>query len=77
MGMLIPVIYFDHSHDTIESYTLTHLIREGKIRSFKRASGWVHIGKDRIRKHDYAGLKRSMKTHKHENNLLHMQEDYM
>jgi hypothetical protein len=61
----------------IESYRLTYLIRDGKIRSFKRASGWVTIGKDPIRKYDYVGRERSLKTHNHENNLLHMQEAHM
>lgn len=72
--MLIPVIYFDHSLDTIESHTLTYLIREGKVRSFKRESGWVHIGKDRIRKYDCVGRERCKKTQNLESNLPSVQE---
>lgn len=56
--MMIPVIYFDHSHDMVEGWTLTTLIRDGKIISFKRASGWVCVGRDRIRKFDYIGIER-------------------
>lgn len=56
--MLIQVMYIDDSHDKIESHTLSHMIREGRVKAFKRASGWVHVGKDRIRKNDYAGTER-------------------
>jgi len=56
--MLIPVIYCDHSLDTVEAISITSLIREGKISAFKRASGWVYIGRDRVRKCDHAGRER-------------------
>jgi hypothetical protein len=72
--MLIQVIYLDHTHDTIDSLMLTYLIREGRVRSFKRASGWVHIGKDRIRKYDYGSRERSTQTKSQEKNLLHTHE---
>lgn len=51
--MQIPVIYLDDSHDMIESQSLSSLLRKGIIKSFKRSSGWVHVGKDRIRRFDY------------------------
>ncbi|RQW83479.1 MAG: hypothetical protein EHM79_16070 [Geobacter sp.] len=52
--MLIPVIYSNDTHDMIESQTLSSLLRNGSIKSFKRSSGWVHVGKDSIRRFDYA-----------------------
>lgn len=72
--MLIPVIYSDLSNDMIESYTLSSLIREGRIKAFKRSSGWVHIGKDRIRKYDTAVQGRIVAFAHHENNLPHLKE---
>jgi hypothetical protein len=72
--MLIPVIYCDLSHDMIESYTLSNLIREGRVKAFKRSSGWVHIGIDRIRKYDTAGQGRMAAFDHHENNLPHLKE---
>ncbi|MDD2337459.1 MAG: hypothetical protein PHD01_12870 [Geobacteraceae bacterium] len=51
--MLIPVIYLDGAHDMIESQSLSRLLRKGTIKSFMRSSGWVHVGKDSIRRFDY------------------------
>jgi hypothetical protein len=56
--MLIQVIYHDDAHDRIESHTLSHLIREGRIKAFRRASGWAYVGRDRIRKFDHVGQER-------------------
>lgn len=56
--MMLHVIYTDGSHDRIESHNLSHLIREGRIAAFKRASGWAFVGKDRIRRFDYDGQER-------------------
>ncbi|OPY13663.1 MAG: hypothetical protein A4E69_01537 [Syntrophus sp. PtaB.Bin138] len=64
--MLIPVIYCDHTHGTVESFAISRLLREGKILSFKRASGWVIIGRDRIRKLDHAGQERSRPSASHD-----------
>ena len=72
--MLIPVIYFDHTHDLVEGISITSLIREGRIRAFKRASGWVNIGKDRIRRFDSAGIERV--DFKNESGLPILQEAY-
>lgn len=51
--MLIPVVYTDNSSDMIESQSLSSLLRKGIIKSFKRSSGWVHVGKDSIRRFDH------------------------
>jgi hypothetical protein len=74
--MLIQVVYCDNSTDTLESFTLSSLIRAGKIKAFKRSSGWVHIGKDPIRKFDFAGQERMEAFANHENDLPQLQETY-
>jgi predicted site-specific integrase-resolvase len=72
--MQIQVIFWDNAHDRIESHTLSSLIREGKIKAFKRSNGWAYIGKDRIRKYDYIGLERRCAFANHENDLHYLQE---
>jgi len=72
--MLIPVIYCDHSHDMIEPYLLSRMLRERKVRSFKRSSGWVRIGIDRIRRFDYCEEEKILVDFRHEDSLLHLQE---
>jgi len=57
-SVLIPVIYTDDSYDLVEDTTLNALIRSGKIKAFKRSSGWVRIGEDPIRKIEYRGPER-------------------
>jgi len=56
--VLIPVIYEDDSYDMVEDYLLNELIVTKKIKAFKRQSGWVRIGQDRVRKIDYTGPER-------------------
>ena len=56
--MLIPVIYADDSYDMVEDFQLNELIVNNKIKAFKRSSGWVRIGQDRVRKIDYSGPER-------------------
>lgn len=56
--MLIPVIYADDSYDMVEDRMLNELIIAGKIKAFKRTSGWVRIGEDPIRKIMYTGPER-------------------
>lgn len=56
--MLIPVIYEDDSYDMVEDYLLNELIVTKRIKAFKRSSGWVRIGQDRVRKIDYTGPER-------------------
>jgi hypothetical protein len=57
--MLLQVLFHNGEQDRIESENLSHMIREGRIKAFKRSNGWVYIGKDRIRKFDYIGLERT------------------
>lgn len=73
---MIPVIYFDHSHDMVESISITSLIRDRKIRAFKRASGWVVIGRDRIRRFDRIGIDR-VEELIHETHMPHLSETYI
>ncbi len=56
--VLIPVIYSDDSYDMVEDFLLNELIVNNKIKAFKRSSGWVRIGQDRVRKIDYSGPER-------------------
>jgi len=56
--VLIPVIYADDSYDMVEDFLLNELIVNNKIKAFKRSSGWVRIGQDRVRKIDYSGPER-------------------
>ena len=48
--MLINVKYVDDGYDNVEKNTLDVLIDSNKIVEFERASGWVRIGVDPIRK---------------------------
>ena len=48
--MIIPVKYTDGTMDRVQSMLLDTLILSGAISKFKRASGWVTIGEDPIRK---------------------------
>lgn len=57
-SVLIPVIYADDSYDMVEDFLLNELIVNNKIKAFKRSSGWVRIGQDRVRKIDYSGPER-------------------
>jgi hypothetical protein len=47
--MLIRVRYCDNSYGTVDDSQLETLISNDKIIEFRRASGWVRIGSDRIR----------------------------
>lgn len=48
--MGITVIFHNGEEKKVPSYMLDYLIREHKIIAFQRSSGWVHIGRDPIRK---------------------------
>lgn len=48
--MLIKVIYGDGLEGTVPSSNLNFLIMRREIIAFKRSDGWVHIGKDPVRK---------------------------
>ncbi|MHC1698808.1 MAG: GSU3473 family protein [Geobacteraceae bacterium] len=75
--MLIPVIYFDHSHDLVEGITITSLIRDGKIRAFKRSTGWVEVGRYRIRKFDCVGHERMVSVPQNESHMLNLQTGHL
>ncbi len=47
--MLIPVMYKNGNHDQVKDFKLSELIANNEISKFKRSSGWVTIGIDRIR----------------------------
>lgn len=47
--MLIRVKYCDNSYGMVDDSQLENLISTDKIMEFRRASGWVRIGSDRIR----------------------------
>lgn len=46
----MSVIFTNGEEGDVPAYMLEYLIRENKIVAFLRADGWVHIGKDPIRK---------------------------
>ncbi len=48
--MNIPVILCENDeHDEVPDYLLGRLIESGKIKSFRRSTGWVVIGRDPVR----------------------------
>lgn len=47
--MKIMVRYQDNSLDTVEEFMLEEMIWAEEITAFRRASGWVIIGRDRLR----------------------------
>jgi hypothetical protein len=48
--MKIPVILRDNDqYDEVPDYLLSRLIDSGSIKSFRRSTGWVVIGRDPIR----------------------------
>jgi hypothetical protein len=47
--MLIPVVFSNGRQDMVKPFILERLIETKEITSFKRASGWVVIGRDSIR----------------------------
>jgi hypothetical protein len=47
--MLIRVRYCDNSYGMVDDSQLENLISTDKIMEFRRSSGWVRIGRDRIR----------------------------
>lgn len=74
--MLIEVIFRDHNRARVEAVSISCLIREDKILAFKRSSGWVHIGKDRIRRCDYQGRERTVFDSSYESDLPSMRGAY-
>lgn len=47
--MMIPVVYNTGAHDIIKAELLNRLLLNGVIDQFKRATGWVKVGRDPIR----------------------------
>jgi len=47
--MLIPVVFSSGRQDMVKPFVLERLIDSKEITSFRRASGWVVIGRDPIR----------------------------
>ncbi len=74
---MIEVIYRDHTRDMIEAVSISSLIREDKILASKRSNGWVHIGKDRIRRCDCKGRGRTLLESSYESDLPSMREAYI
>ena len=48
--MLIRVKYLDYGYDMVKKNVVDILIDSNKVVEFKRATGWVRIGVDPIRK---------------------------
>jgi len=48
--MPIGVIYKNNKRGTVENYLLDDLIKDERIKAFRRSTGWVRIGRDPIRK---------------------------
>jgi len=47
--MLIPILRTNNSYDYVKGFILDKLIESKEISKFKRTTGWVTIGTDRIR----------------------------
>lgn len=47
--MLIKVRYNDNSYGMVDDSSLTELISTDMILAFRRSSGWVIVGRDRVR----------------------------
>ena len=48
--MKIPVIFTNGKAGSISGCTLDHLIRKKLVVAFRRSKGWVHVGRDLIRR---------------------------
>ncbi|WP_432822324.1 GSU3473 family protein [Trichloromonas sp.] len=46
---MIRVLYHDGRYDMVKRWTLEMLIEQNRIQGFRRANGWVRIGKDKLR----------------------------
>ncbi|WP_432822535.1 GSU3473 family protein [Trichloromonas sp.] len=47
--MMIRVMYSDWRQDLVTPAALDRLLALKRVKKFKRFSGWVHVGHDRIR----------------------------
>ncbi len=48
-NMMIGVIYKNNRRGMIDEYQLDDLIKEERIKAFRRSSGWAKVGRDPIR----------------------------
>ena len=48
--MMIPIVYNSGTHDIVKTELLNRLLDSDMIKQFKRATGWVKVGSDPIRK---------------------------
>ena len=61
--MLIRVMYSDGKFDMVKPRLLDDLIEQQKVTSFKRAAGWVVVGRDALRsmnQKNYRGTERRL-----------------
>ncbi len=47
--MMVRILYHDGRYDMVKRWTLEKLIEQNKIQGFRRANGWVRIGRDEVR----------------------------
>jgi len=47
--MLIPILRTDNHYDYVKEFILDNLIELKEVVKFKRITGWVTIGTDRVR----------------------------
>ena len=47
--MLIKVLYDDKNYGMVDSTRLAAMIASDSILAFRRSSGWVIVGRDRVR----------------------------
>ena len=63
--MMIRVMYNDGNFDIVKPDLLDKLIDQQAITSFKRAEGWIVLGRDPTRKNlhqDYSGPERRLQS---------------
>ena len=63
--MMIRVMYNDGNFDIVKPDRLDMLIEQQAITSFKRAEGWIVLGRDPTRKtshQDYSGPERRLQS---------------
>lgn len=53
--MMIHVVYTDNHYDYVKDVMLDLLIRQDKVKKFKRSTGWVTIGIHPIRERGSRG----------------------
>jgi hypothetical protein len=64
MVMSIGVIYKNNKRGKVENYLLDDLIKDERIKAFRRTTGWVRIGRDPIRQMWHKDLFNGMERRK-------------